>query len=529
MRRREFLVGVAGFAGVAGAAGVAATARQSGETRVLPSAARALAAHLARDPLRPQYHLLPVANWMNDPNGPIWWRGEYHMFYQYNPDGAYWGDMHWGHAVSADMVRWRQLPVALAPTPGAADSAGVFSGTAAVVDERVGGRVWMMYTGVRAVPEAEATIKNGARSLLETQCLAKSEDDSLRRWRKLGEPVIAAPPDGMRVNGFRDPSPWRVGEEWYLALGSGTRDRGGAVLLYRSRDLRRWEFLHVLAERAESIAVPLAKPDVNEVWECPDFFALGEGAARRHVLIYSTNGRSYWMSGRLDEATMRFAPEQAGVLDYGAYYASKTQRDATGRRILWGWIPETRPLAEYKAAGWAGVMALPRVLTLDGRGRLQMQMADAVETLRGAEKRLQPTADRNHLARQMAGMEIEGYSGELRCAASTAKDWELTLGQDGREPWLRVGSSSEKPDEILVNGQGITASAATGGNRDVSVWVDGSVMEVLVDGEAACTVRFYPDGDTAERLVPRWTGEAAALQGLSVSAMESISPDRLTR
>ena len=517
MQRREFLLGMA--------AGVAATARPTrGAMRPSPTSSD-LAARLARDPLRPQYHLLPVANWMNDPNGPIWWRGEYHMFYQYNPDGAYWGDMHWGHAVSADMVRWRQLPVALAPTPGAADSAGVFSGTAAVVQ----GRVWMMYTGVRAVPEAEATIRNGAQSLLETQCLAMSEDDGLEHWRKLDNPVIAAPPQGMQVNGFRDPSPWRMGDAWYLVLGTGTRERGGAVLLYRSPDLRRWEFLHLLAERSGSIAVPLEKPDANEVWECPEFFALGEGAAQRHVLIYSTNGRSYWMSGRLDQASMRFMPEQAGVLDFGAYYAPKTQVDAAGRRMLWGWIPETRPETEYKAAGWAGVMALPRVLTLDGQGRLRMQVADAAETLRGAEKKLRPATAAIDLARQMVGMAITGYCGELRCTASRAQDWELALGQDGQKPWLRVGFSLEKPDAMSVNGQWIPVSAATGQSAEVRVWVDGSVMEVVVNGEAACTVRFYPDGATAQRLQPRWTGEIRALQGLSVWSMKPISPDRLTR
>ncbi len=514
MDRRKFVQGMTGV--VAAVCGARAVARQSES---------ALALRLARDPLRPQYHLLPTANWMNDPNGPIYWRGQYHMFYQYNPDGAYWGDMHWGHAVSADMVRWRQLPVALAPTAGTADSAGVFSGTAAVAD----GRVWMMYTGVRSVPEAEATIRNGAQSLLEAQCLAVSEDDSLRRWQKLDKPVIAAPPTGMQVNGFRDPSPWRQGEHWYLVLGTGTKERGGAALLYRSRDLRQWEFVHVLAERAGSVAVPLEKPDSNEVWECPDFFALGEGVARRHVLIYSTNGRAYWMSGRLDEAAMRFSPEESGVLDFGSYYAPKTQLDAAGRRILWGWIPETRSLAEYKAAGWAGVMSLPRVLSLDADSRLSMRVADVAETLRGREKKLQPAMDGNTLEKQMAGMTVEGYCGEMRCVASRAHTWELALAQDGQQRLLRIGFSPEKADEIRVNEQRVPLRAQAGGSVDVRVWVDGSVMEVMLGDGTACTVRFYPAGEKAQTLKPHWTGEASALQGLTVWAMQPISRNRLTR
>src|ERR1700679_3902797 len=84
---------------------------------------------LAKDPLRPQFHLLPPANWINDPNAPIYWHGNYHMLYQYNPDGAYWGDMHWGHAISTDMIHWKHLPMALSPMPGGPDADGCFTGT----------------------------------------------------------------------------------------------------------------------------------------------------------------------------------------------------------------------------------------------------------------------------------------------------------------------------------------------------------------------------------------------------------------
>src|SRR5882672_6191727 len=102
-----------------------------------------LNARLAADPLRPQCHLLPAKNWMNDPNGPIFWEGMYHMFFQYNPNAAVWGDMHWAHAVSPDMIHWRHLPIALAPTPGWADAEGCFTGSA--VDDH--GIATFIYTG----------------------------------------------------------------------------------------------------------------------------------------------------------------------------------------------------------------------------------------------------------------------------------------------------------------------------------------------------------------------------------------------
>jgi len=89
---------------------------------------------MASDPHRPQYHFLPPANWMNDPNGLIQWKGQYHLFYQHNPTEPLWGNMHWGHAISDDLIHWRDLPIALAPTPGGADETGCFSGCAVVND-----------------------------------------------------------------------------------------------------------------------------------------------------------------------------------------------------------------------------------------------------------------------------------------------------------------------------------------------------------------------------------------------------------
>ncbi|HEX6495337.1 MAG TPA: glycoside hydrolase family 32 protein, partial [Acidobacteriaceae bacterium] len=145
-------------------------------------------AQIARDPMRPQYHLQPARGWMNDPCGPIYWKGRYHMFHQYNPHAAVWGDMHWAHATSPDMVHWRREPIALAPTPGGPDQDGCFTGTAVVAD----GKPTFLYTGVQKVPPNQATLRDGNSNLRETQCLAIAEDDALLHWRKLPQPVIAA-------------------------------------------------------------------------------------------------------------------------------------------------------------------------------------------------------------------------------------------------------------------------------------------------------------------------------------------------
>jgi beta-fructofuranosidase len=338
---------------------------------------------LANDPRRPQFHLLPVANWMNDPNGPIYWKGRYHMFFQYNPNAAVWGDMHWAHAISPDMVHWKHLPVALAPTPGGPDADGCFSGTAVVRD----GVVTFIYTGVARASHEEATLRDGNNNFKETQCYATSNDNELRTWTKRPTPVIAAPPKDMEVTGFRDPAPWQGSDGWYMAVGSGIKGKGGVVLLYKSADLQAWEYLHLLCGGTQSGTgkTDLENPvDSGDMWECPDFFELGG----KHVLIYSTQGKAFWQTGDLDPKTMVFHAGQSGLLDYGSFYAPKTQVDKRSSRILWGWIQETRPQAEYSASGWAGMMSLPRVLTLGSDGRLRMSVAAEVGKLRKHEQKL---------------------------------------------------------------------------------------------------------------------------------------------
>ena len=128
---------------------------------------------------------------------------------------------------------------------------------------------------------------------------------------------------------------------------------GGAVLLYSSPDGSNWTYLHPLAQGSNPA-------DTDEMWECPDFFSLED----KYVLLYSAKRKVHWEVGTFDRRELVFHSETRGLLDHGSYYAAKSMVDAKGRRILWGWVEETRPPAECEVAGWAGAMALPRVLSL---------------------------------------------------------------------------------------------------------------------------------------------------------------------
>ena len=511
--RRSFL------SGLLGVAAFSATGMGRAATIGLPLEA---ADRLASDPRRPQYHFLPAANWMNDPNAPIYFSGKFHLFYQYNPNAAVWGDMHWGHAISTDMVHWKHFPVALAPTADGPDADGCFSGTAAVQD----GQVVILYTAVHSASEDLATIKDGPRSMKESQCLATTSDPELKTWSKLAAPIIQNPPAGMQVNGFRDPSPWRQGDWWYMVVGTGIANEGGAVLLYRSKDLRGWEFMHILAGRNRTGLKSTDAFDPWEVWECPEFFSLGG----KHVLIYSTLGRVYWQSGELDPATMKFHAERSGVVDYGSFYAAKTQLDTAGNRIIWGWVPETRPVEEYKAAGWAGMMSLPRVLTLSADGRLKSSIAAEVRALRGREQRIGLAGDEDEKQRQIQALRIEGCSGEILCKLRRTKEpFQLALqSADGSATWLRLKYDPHYPDQVSLDSRPVPVVLAEGETLDLHLYVDGSVIEVLANQQQAWTRRFYPVGPHSQDMRLQWTGKAASIESLTVWQISPISADRLT-
>jgi beta-fructofuranosidase len=455
--------------------------------RVDAEADNALEERLAADPMRPQFHLLPAKNWMNDPNGPIYFNGKYHMFFQYNPQAAVWGDMSWNHAVSPDMLHWTHLPLAMTPTPGGPDAAGCFSGSTIAV----GKRVYAVYTGVVECTPDKATIRDGSNKLRESQCLTFTDDPELARWTKLPQPVIPDPPAGLKITGFRDPSVWKQGDMYYMTVGSGVAKVGGCVLLYRSKDLKKWTYLHPLTS-GEWNGEPTANPcDDGEMWECPEFFPLDGG----HVLIYSTLGKVYWQSGLLNTETMVFHPRKTGELDIGALYAPKTQLDANGSRILWGWITERRPEAQFSAAGWAGLMSLPRVLHLEQDGTLRMEIIPGVEKLRSGSVRQEKS-------REGILKTLRSASGEILCIGTKGRDMEFSMS-DGATELLRVVYSAEK-HVFSVNGK--ETSLAANDSPTLHAFVDGSVIELILGSRIGYTKRFYYTQRTAPDIAVQVTG-----------------------
>ncbi len=494
--RRAFLSSAAGFAALT----LAPRALFAGQVED---------STLAADPMRPQFHLLPARNWMNDPNGPIYSNGLYHMFFQYNPDAAVWGDMSWNHAVSADMIHWTHLPLALTPTPGGPDSYGCFSGSAL----QVGKRVYQVYTGTKLSSKELATIRDGEDKIQESQCLAWSDDPKLVHWTKLPAPVIPLPPPGLQITGFRDPSAWKQGDSYYMSVGSGIAKTGGCVLLYRSSDLRNWQYLHPLTSGTWNGKHTANPCDDGEMWECPDFFPL-DGA---HVLIYSTLGKVFWQSGELDTATMTFHPKKTGELDLGAFYAPKTQLDAHKRRILWGWIPERRPQAAMRQAGWSGMMSLPRVMNLDKDGTLRLNALTNLTGLRDTP--LYPE-------RSGAGLTqtLRNASGEILCSGPQGSPFEITLTLASTQ--LLLVAYSPNRHAFLVDDKEIPLGP--GDAPKIHAFVDGSVIEVIAGERAGYTKRFYYEQKTAPDIEVRLKAPFGIRPDLNIWKINPISSNRLT-
>jgi beta-fructofuranosidase len=406
------------------------------------------------------YHYLPPKNWMNDPK-PFFHKGEYHVFHQYNPNAPFGGPMHWGHAVSRDLAHWERLPIALTPTPDSPDEGGCWTGCAVEDD----GVFHILYTGVHP----------------QTQCLATSRD--LIAWKKhKGNPVIATPPEGFG-DCWRDPCAWKEGDTWYLIFGSEKADVGGAALLYRSKDLMDWKYLHPLftGDKAED----------GSMFECPDFFPLGG----RHVLLTSW-GVTYWHSGRYEDH--RFTSEKQGVTDGGNFYAAKTLLDGAGRRILWGWVTENRTEEEMRAAGWNGVLSLPRVLGLRDDGTLSMTPPPELNKLRG--RRL----GHNSVTLGSSVQSLDGIRGHalemlvrfgptdaqrvgvlLRCTDDRSEGVSVYVEREASRLVAEgIGRATVRRVESLLE-------PMEGEEIELHIYLDHSVVEVFANGRACLTARPY--------------------------------------
>jgi beta-fructofuranosidase len=300
------------------------------------------------DPLRPRYHFAAPANWMNDPNGTIFINREYHLFYQLNPYASHWGEIHWGHAKSRDLVHWEHLPIALTPAYERGEHhcfSGCCvnnSGTPTIFYTSIGGRLGL------------ANVWRGAQQWRATG------DSTLTHWQPADEnPFLYQAMHPRKVYGWRDPYVWKEEKEWRMVLaGKYFGDRGGSIYMYSSPDLQTWSFNGTIFKHA------------TKGLECPNMLRFGD----RYVLIISPFSQVQYAVGKMENNM--FIPDRWLTLDHGKdFYATNTFLDEEGCKLI-GWL---------KVPGngaWHGCLSLPRDVTLSDSGELRIVPAKSLEVLR---------------------------------------------------------------------------------------------------------------------------------------------------
>ncbi|MCE3254422.1 MAG: hypothetical protein K0Q67_3442 [Cellvibrio sp.] len=302
---------------------------------------------------RPKLHYSARANWINDPNGLFYKDGIYHLYYQMNPDDSVWGNMHWGHAISPDLLHWEELPIALDAEP---DGLGYAFSGGAVID-------WNNTSGLGdgVNPPIIATFTQHSKEAVQVQSIAYSTDGGQRFVTYAGNPVIANP----GIKDFRDPKViWHAPtESWVLALVAGDRAQ-----FYVSTNLREWTFA---SEFGASNGAH------GGVWECPDLFPLtcADTGETRWILTISINpggpnggSAMQYFVGQFDGLVFTAEHTDTRWLDFGTdFYAGITWdglQSSGDERIMIAWMSNWQYANKTPTESWRGAMSLPRRMAL---------------------------------------------------------------------------------------------------------------------------------------------------------------------
>ncbi len=480
--------------------------------------------HYYTEPHRPQFHFSPEKHWMNDPNGLVFYDKEYHLFYQYFPGGDKWGPMHWGHAVTKDLVHWQHLPIALYP-----DSLGyIFSGSAVVDAKNTAG----FKTGKEDPMVAIFTYhlmagEKAGRQDYQYQGIAYSNDKG-RTWTKYaGNPVIASP----GTKDFRDPKVfwYAPARHWVLILAQGDH-----VVMYNSPDLKNWT-------KTSDFGLDYGSP--GRPWECPDLFELPveNTGEKRWVMLVSLgtgapnggSGTQYFI-GNFDGKT--FTPNAPSTttswLDYGRdNYAGVTWNNGPdNRRLFIGWMSNWQYAQEVPTTPWRSAMTVPRTLHLEKTPlgiRLFQQPVRELETLRGAAMEL---AVGNKYVLPTDGYELDltfqlpENKRDTLCGLTltNSKGERLTVGYNAATQQIFVDRSAAGKADFSTKfaGKAVAPYSPTSKTLQMHLFFDKASVELFVDGGAVTmTENFFP---TEDFTTLQLAGESAGLQKGKMYPLKSI-------
>ncbi|MEZ9128358.1 glycoside hydrolase family 32 protein [Vibrio splendidus] len=475
---------------------------------------------------REHYHYQAPVGWINDPHGLIQYQGKYHLFYQHHPFTGKWGTMHWGHAVSEDLIHWETLPEALAPSEeyDGWDGGGIFTGSAVNND----GVMTLFYTGC-----AQAR---------QVQCMATSTD-GINFDKYDGNPILSDPPEGINLHDFRDPKVWKHDGSWYMVTGvtdgvsdlinpSNYETNGfGKVCLHRSENLTDWEFVGYCVESMGELGTML---------ECPNIFKLGD----KHVLMYSPMGMQQrqvvYLVGDLDYQTGKFHWSTMGSLDWGFdYYAPQVFDDENGRTLIQAWIgswpfmPWCDGTYDTSELGWYGSITLAREVSLCHDGKLKFTPVQEVEKLRHSPKRHTELKlnDGEKFAFEAGDNVHCEIIADIDLAASDCDSIVFEIRSKGEQKTL-IELDLKKGELAFDRTQSGSRSAlrrtcplecASKDRANIRIFMDSISVEVFTDGgRTVMTNNIFSDEDSAGLYVYAKNGNAR-IETLKTFGMKSVA------
>ncbi|KAA3437858.1 GH32 C-terminal domain-containing protein [Rufibacter hautae] len=492
---------------------------------------------LAGDRHRPQFHAMPPAHWMNEPHAPFYYKGNYHLFYQQNPLGPYWGQIHWGHWVSPDLVHWKALPPALYAENDTLSPDGIWSGSASY-DEK-------------GDPVLFFTAANDKASPNQRVAMAKPKDIKdplLVEWQKYPKPLITQKKGIGLFGEFRDPFVWRdeTDKKWYLLNGSGLPGNGGTALLYSSKDQVNWEYHGPFYSFNYQ-----QNPHLGPIWELPVFLPIGKypNGEKKYIFLVSPVGKGadvevyYWL-GRFDKAQFRFVPDQEApqLVDLGDFHftgPSGMVDPKTGRAIVFTIAQGNRNSQDEHAAGWAHNAGLPAHLSLHDNGRLRVEPIEELKSLRKKElvnftgKKL---SEANQLLANVKGpmMEIEVEINPLQ-----AQKFGMKVGcsPNGEEETLIYYDKTtgklmaDRTKTSKTRKQGLEGGKLDIGkeNLKLRIYLDHSMVETYANSYNSLTTRMYPSLEDALGLKV-WADQDVMIEKMRVWELmpmtENPEPDK---
>ena len=448
------------------------------------------------DPHRPTYHFINPEGWGMpfDPNGSIYWNGRYHMFYIIHDERGHI----YGHASSKDLLHWRYHTPALYPRPGDPDK-GIFSGNAFITRE---GKVAMIYHGVNA-----------------GNSIALSDHEELIHWEKLkNNPIVPIPEEGTKEDSLYsswDPHGWLENDTYYAVFG------GKVPTLFKAQELDSWEYVGPFLNSD----MPDVDTDVEDM-SCPDFFEIGNKHAV--LAISHSHGARIYIGEWKNE---QFYPESHQRMNWlgGTAFAPESMLDKDGRRIMWAWVMDRREVLHIRydhdppKVGWSGMLTLPRVLSLDKDGVLNINPVDELKALR-TKKRTASFIDlgegNSKIMSSMSGNAIE-IKAKVNVPSSGIFGMKVLSSGDGQEETIIkfntidniiefdfANSSLDSTikhfgrpmghDEIIATNQIAPFELRDGETLDVQIFIDKSIIEVFANGRQCVTQRVYPILDNSQ-------------------------------